>query len=191
MNFFEAIILAIIEGLTEFLPVSSTGHMIIASSMMGIEDDKFTKLFEICIQLGAILAVVVYYWKKFVNLRNPKFYLKLMLAVIPALLMGVLFDDWIDANLGNPVFIAVVLFVGGVLLLFLDRIFKNNVIDQEEKISIWKSVFIGCYQCLAILFPGLSRSADRKSTRLNSSHSQISYAVFCLKKKKKQKIKKR
>ena len=159
MTVFEAIVLAVVEGLTEFLPVSSTGHMIIASSAMGIAEDPFTKLFEICIQLGAILAVVVLYWKKFINLKSIHFYIKLAVAVIPALVFGKLFDDWIDDNLGNPIFIASVLLVGGIILLFIDAIFKNGKIDKEEKIGIWKAVIIGSYQCLAILFPGLSRSA--------------------------------
>ncbi len=159
MNFFQAIILAIIEGLTEFLPVSSTGHMIIGSSLMGIATDPFTKLFEICIQFGTILAVVVLYWKKFINLKNWKFYIKLVIAVIPALIFGKLLDDWIDENLGNPVFIASVLLIGGVILLFIDKIFNKGTIDEEKKITIPKAIVIGCYQCLAIVFPGLSRSA--------------------------------
>jgi undecaprenyl-diphosphatase len=159
MSFLQAILLAIIEGLTEFLPVSSTGHMILGSSLMGIAQDPFTKLFEICIQFGAILAVVVLYWKKFFNFKNLRFYLKLLLAVIPALVLGKLFDDWIDANLGNPVFIALILLLGGIILLFIDRIFNKGTIDDEKKLSIPKAIAIGCYQCLAIVFPGLSRSA--------------------------------
>lgn len=159
MSFFQAIILAIIEGLTEFIPVSSTGHMILGSSIMGIADDPFTKLFEICIQFGTIMAVVVLYWKKFLDFKNWKFYLKLLIAVIPALILGKLFDDWIDENLGDPVFIAVVLLVGGVILLFIDRIFNKGKIDEEKKITIPKAIIVGCYQCLAIIFPGLSRSA--------------------------------
>lgn len=159
MTIFQAIILAIVEGLTEFLPVSSTGHMILTSSIMGIAVDPFTKLFEICIQLGAILAVVVLYWKKFINFKSINFYIKLIVAVIPALVFGKLFDNWIDDNLGNPIFIASVLLVGGIILLFVDAVFKNGKIDTEEKIGIGKAVIIGSYQCLAILFPGLSRSA--------------------------------
>lgn len=159
MNFFHAILLAIIEGLTEFLPISSTGHMIITSSLLGIGNDDFTKLFEVCIQFGAILAVVVLYWKKFINFKSYSFYLKLLIAIIPALIIGKLLDDWIDENLGNPVFIAIILFIGGVILLFIDRFFKNSKIDSEEKITYLKSFIIGCYQCLAVIFPGLSRSA--------------------------------
>lgn len=159
MNFFQAVILAIIEGLTEFLPVSSTGHMILGSSMMGIENDSFTKFFEICIQFGTILAVVVLYWKKFFDFKNWRFYLKLIFAIIPALIFGKLFDDWIDENLGNPIFIASVLLIGGIILLFIDKIFNKGTIDEEKKVSVPKAIIIGCYQCLAIVFPGLSRSA--------------------------------
>ena len=120
MSIIQAIILAIIEGITEFLPISSTGHMVLMSSFLGIEDDKFTKLFEVCIQLGAILAVVVLYWKKFFDFSKYQFYVKLLLAVIPALIFGKLFDDLIDERLGNPAFIATVMLIGGVILLFVD-----------------------------------------------------------------------
>ncbi len=159
MSIFQAILLAIVEGLTEFLPVSSTGHMILTSSIMGISDEAFTKLFEISIQFGAILAVVALYWKKFFNFKNFRFYLKLLLAVIPALVFGMLFDDWIDRTLGDPIFIASVLLIGGIFLLFIDSIFKKGKIEEEGKVSIVKAMIIGTYQCLAILFPGLSRSA--------------------------------
>lgn len=159
MSFFQAIILAVIEGLTEFLPVSSTGHMILGSSIMGIANDPFTKLFEISIQFGAILSVVVLYWKKFFDLKNWKFYVKLIVAVIPALVFGKLLDEWIDNNLGNPVFIAAVLLIGGIILLFIDKVFSKGSIDEEKKITFPKAIMIGCYQCLAIVFPGLSRSA--------------------------------
>lgn len=159
MSFFQAIILAVIEGLTEFLPVSSTGHMILGSSIMGIANDPFTKLFEISIQFGAILSVVVLYWKKFFDLKNWKFYVKLIVAVIPALVFGKLLDEWINNNLGNPVFIAAVLLIGGIILLFIDKVFSKGPIDEEKKITFPKAIMIGCYQCLAIVFPGLSRSA--------------------------------
>jgi undecaprenyl-diphosphatase len=159
MGILEAIVLAIIEGLTEFLPVSSTGHMIIASAFMGIADNDFTKLFEVCIQLGTIMAVVVLYWKKFINFKSFDFYIKLIIAVIPALIIGKLLDDWIDENLGNPIFISAVLVLGGIILLFVDNWFKNSTIDSEESINKKQGFIIGCYQCLAVLFPGLSRSA--------------------------------
>src|SRR5438876_8164409 len=96
MNIIEAVILAIVEGLTEFLPVSSTGHMIITSSLLGIQKDEFTKLFEVAIQFGAILAVVILYWRKFINFARWQFYAKLIIGVIPAIVLGYLFSDKID-----------------------------------------------------------------------------------------------
>ena len=158
MELAHAILLAIIEGLTEFLPVSSTGHMVVASSGLGIADLPFTKTFTVAIQLGAILAVVALYWKKFINFRDPKFYIKLAIAVVPALIIGKLLDDHIDAALGNPVFIACSLIGGGIILLFVDSWFKNPVIKEETEISYMKSFLIGCWQCLAVILPGLSRS---------------------------------
>lgn len=159
MNFFQAIILAIIEGLTEFLPVSSTGHMVIASAIMGIGHDEFVKLFEVAIQLGAIMAVVVIYWKKFFPLTHWQFYLKLLIAVIPALIAGFLLSDFIYETLGNPVFIAVVLLAGGVILLFIDKIFSHPRYDTEEELTNKIAFNIGLFQILAVVFPGLSRSA--------------------------------
>jgi undecaprenyl-diphosphatase len=159
MSYLQALILAIIEGLTEFLPVSSTGHMVITSSIMGIAKDDFVKLFTIAIQLGAILAVVVVYWKKFINLNSFSFYLKLAIAVIPALIFGYLLNDFIDSSLGNPIFIAVVLLLGGIVLLFIDKFFNKPQIDSEKEISNKRAFFIGLYQVLAVCFPGLSRSA--------------------------------
>jgi undecaprenyl-diphosphatase len=158
MDLVQAILLAIIEGLTEFLPVSSTGHMIIASSGMGIADLAFTKTFTVAIQLGAILAVVALYWKKFLNFRDPKFYIKLGIAVVPALIVGKLLDDYIDDKLGNPVFIACSLIGGGVILLFVDQWFKNPTIKDEKEISFLRAFLIGCWQTLAVMLPGLSRS---------------------------------
>lgn len=159
MTYLQALILAIVEGLTEFLPVSSTGHMVIVSSIMGIGDDEFVKLFEVAIQLGAILAVVALYWKKFIDFSKWQFYLKLFIAVIPALFFGFLLNDFIDDTLGNPIFIAVVLLVGGVILLFIDRFFKNSTIHDEQEMSNLTAFKIGCFQVLAVVFPGLSRSA--------------------------------
>ncbi len=159
MTYLQALILAIIEGLTEFLPVSSTGHMVIASSIMGIGEDEFVKLFEVAIQLGAILAVVALYWKKFIDFSRWQFYLKLVIAVIPALFFGFILNDFIDNTLGNPIFIAVVLLVGGIILLFIDRFFKNPTIHDEQEMSNLTAFKIGCFQVLAVVFPGLSRSA--------------------------------
>jgi len=158
MNIIQAIIIAIIEGLTEFLPISSTAHMIFTSSIFEIQDDDFVKLFQVSIQFGAILAVVVLYWKKFIVAAKFDFYMKLGLAVIPALVLGKLFDDKIEAILGNPIPIAIVLILGGIVLLFIDKLFKNPTIHQEGDISIKKAVTIGFWQCLAMM-PGTSRSA--------------------------------
>ncbi|MCE2847902.1 MAG: undecaprenyl-diphosphate phosphatase [bacterium] len=159
MNTFQAIMLAIIEGITEFLPVSSTGHMVIASAFFNIGDDPFTKLFEVVIQFGAILSVVVLYWKKFMDFKRFSFYFKLFVAILPALAFGALFKKHIEAVLEKPLFISIVLFAGGVILLYVDKWFKQGSIEKEEEITYKKALFIGMYQVLAVLFPGLSRSA--------------------------------
>lgn len=158
MTIEQAIIIAIVEGITEFLPISSTGHMIITSSLMGIGDEPFTKTFEIAVQLGAILAVVVLYWKKFFDLKRWQFYLKLLVAVIPALALGFIFSDYIDALLESPLTVAITLLAGGIFLLFIDRVFKEHTIHREEDISYRKGFIIGIWQCLAMM-PGVSRSA--------------------------------
>lgn len=158
MDFFEAVILAIIEGLTEYLPISSTGHMIFASSYFGIQNDDFVKLFQVSIQFGAILAVVALYWRKFFDFSKFNFYIKLACAVVPALVLGKLFDDKIEAVLGDPIPIAIVLILGGVVLLFIDSRFQNPTVAVEEDITIKKAVAIGFWQCLAMM-PGTSRSA--------------------------------
>ena len=158
MNFLEAIILAVIEGLTEFLPVSSTAHMIFASAISNNESDEFVKMFQVSIQFGAILSVVFLFWKKFFDFKTYKFYLKLGLAVIPALVLGKLFDDKIEAVLEKPIPIALVLILGGIILLFIDSLFKNPVINKEEEVTVKKAIVIGFWQCLAMM-PGTSRSA--------------------------------
>ena len=158
MDLLQAIIIAIIEGITEYLPVSSTGHMIFASSYFGIEKEEFVKLFQVSIQFGAILAVVVLYWKKFFDFSKLQFFIKLACAVVPALILGKLFDDKIEAVLEHPTPIAIVLIIGGIILLFVDRFFKNPTIHKEEDITIKKAVAIGFWQCLAMM-PGTSRSA--------------------------------
>lgn len=158
MDFFQAIILAIIEGLTEYLPISSTAHMIFASSYFGIQEDDFVKLFQVSIQFGAILAVVALYWKKFLDFSKFSFYIKLACAVVPALVLGYIFDDMIDAVLGDPIPIAIVLILGGVVLLFIENFFKSPTIHKEEDITIKKAVTIGFWQCLAMM-PGTSRAA--------------------------------
>lgn len=159
MSLLQAIIIAIVEGLTEFLPISSTGHMVITSSLFGIQHESFTKVFEISIQLGAIMAVVVLYWRKFFDFKKWQFYAKLLVAVIPALVFGKLFDDIIDEKLGNPAFIAWMFIAGGVVLLFIDRLFTKNNIDKDDEVGFGKSFFTGLFQVLAVALPGLSRSA--------------------------------
>ena len=158
MNTFQAILIAILEGVTEYLPVSSTAHMVFLSSYFGIQEDDFVKLFQVSIQFGAILAVVALYWKKFFDFSKLSFFIKLACAVIPALVLGKLFDDAIEAVLGNPIPIAIVLILGGIVLLFIDSKFQNPTILKEEDITIKKAVTIGFWQCLAMM-PGTSRSA--------------------------------
>ena len=158
MNTLQSILIAIIEGLTEYLPVSSTAHMVFLSSYFGIQEDDFVKLFQVSIQFGAILAVVALYWKKFFDFSKLSFFIKLAYAVLPALVLGKLFDDAIEAVLGNPIPIAIVLIVGGIVLLFIDSKFQNPTILKEEDITIKKAVTIGFWQCLAMM-PGTSRSA--------------------------------
>lgn len=174
MTIVEAIIIAVVEGLTEFLPISSTGHMVVASSALGIHEQNYTKLFEVAIQLGAILAVVILYWKKFFQLTKWQFYVKLMAGVVPALLLGFLFNDLIDKMLGSTMIVAISMVLGGVVLLFIDKWFARQsaqpsdilateltgpeIIEADEKLSFKKSFIIGCWQVLAMI-PGVSRSA--------------------------------
>lgn len=158
MDLLQAIIIAIVEGLTEYLPVSSTAHMIFTSAIFGNQDNEFIKMFQVSIQFGAILAVVFLYHKKFFDLKNLQFYLKLAVAVIPALILGKIFDDKIEAVLGDPIPIAIVLILGGVVLLFIDRWFKNPIIEDEKEVSYKSALLIGFWQCLAMM-PGTSRSA--------------------------------
>jgi undecaprenyl-diphosphatase len=156
MNLIHAIILAIIEGLTEFLPVSSTGHMIIASSAMGIANNDFVKLFTVAIQLGAILSVVVLYFKRFV--RSIDFYFKLIVAFIPAVVFGLLFSKKIDQLLESALTVGITLFIGGIILLFVDKWFNNPTVDNEDEVNYLTALKIGLFQCIAMI-PGTSRSA--------------------------------
>ena len=158
MDIVKAIIIAIVEGLTEYLPISSTAHMGFAAKLMGMEDSEFLKMFQVSIQFGAILSVVVAYWKKFFDLNNLNFYVKLGFAVLPALGLGYLLDDKIEAVLGNQIAISSVLILGGIVLLFADSWFKNPIIHDEKEMTIKKAVVIGFFQCLAMM-PGTSRSA--------------------------------
>jgi undecaprenyl-diphosphatase len=155
MSIFESIVLAIVEGITEFLPISSTGHMIIASSIMGIANDPFTKMFTVAIQLGAILSVVVLYWKRF--FQTFEFYFKLLVAFIPAAIAGLLFKDYIDALLERVDVVGYMLLLGGIFFLFMDRIFKSGS-HTDETITYPKAFRIGCFQVIAMI-PGVSRSA--------------------------------
>jgi undecaprenyl-diphosphatase len=149
MTIFQAIILAIIEGLTEFLPVSSTGHMVIASAVMGIGTDEFVKLFEVVIQLGAILSVVVLYFKRF--FRSIDFYFKLVVGVLPAVIVGVLFKSKINELLESPLVVAFSLLIGGVILLFVDQWFNRANVNEEKNISYLTALKIGFFQCLAVV----------------------------------------
>ncbi|QES91220.1 undecaprenyl-diphosphate phosphatase [Empedobacter brevis] len=160
MNTLQAIIIAIIEGLTEYLPISSTAHMGFTAALMGMPESEFLKMFQVSIQFGAILSIVVLYWKKFFDFKNFNFnfYIKLACAVVPALILGKLFDDKIEAVLGNQVAISGMLVFGGIILLFVDKWFKNPKIDDEKEITLKKAVIIGFWQCLAMM-PGTSRSA--------------------------------
>jgi len=156
MTTIQAVILAIIEGLTEFLPVSSTGHMIIASSIMGIAEEPFTKTFTVSIQFGAILSVVVLYYKRF--LQSIAFYKRLILAFIPAAVLGFLMDDLIDMLLSNVLVVAFTLLAGGVLLVFIDDWLKGGEGKSAQQVTYNKAFKIGMFQCIAMI-PGISRSA--------------------------------
>ncbi|NNV56113.1 undecaprenyl-diphosphate phosphatase [Limnovirga soli] len=158
MTSIQSVVLAVVEGLTEFIPVSSTGHLIMVSSLMGIGKNEFTQFFEIAIQLGAILAVVVLYWKKFFTFRDWKFYAKLIVAVIPALVFGYKLGPVIDSLLINPLYTALAIMGGGFVLLFIDNIFRNGKIKDEKDITFLNSIMIGIFQCAALI-PGVSRSA--------------------------------
>ncbi len=167
----EAVIIAIVEGLTEFLPVSSTGHMIITQHLLGVESTEFVKAFTFIIQFGAILSVVVLYWKRFFRLnRTPlpegtpgwkrflhrfDFYWKLLVAFIPAAVLGLLFSDAIDAMLESVTVVAVMLVIGGVFMLFCDRIFGNG--SEKTQLTERRAFLIGLFQCISMI-PGVSRS---------------------------------
>lgn len=171
MSIFESIIIAIVEGLTEFLPVSSTGHMIITQGLLGVESDAFVKAFTVIIQFGAILSVVVLYWKRFFRLNTEPapegagalkrlihkfdFYWKLLVAFIPAAVIGLLFSDKIDEMLESVTVVAIMLVVGGVFMLFCDKIFNRG--SDETKLTERRALYIGLFQCIAMI-PGVSRS---------------------------------
>jgi undecaprenyl-diphosphatase len=172
MNYLQAIILAIIEGVTEFLPVSSTGHMIIASSFFGIANQDFTKLFTIVIQLGAILSVVILYFKRF--FQSLDFYFKLLVGFIPAVILGLLLSDFIDSLLENPITVAISLIIGGILLLKVDDWFSNSI---GNEISYFTAFKIGLFQCLAMI-PGVSRSGASIVGGMSQKLSRTTAAEF-------------
>lgn len=171
MTLFETIIIAIVEGLTEFLPVSSTGHMIIAQNLLGVESTEFVKAFTFIIQFGAILSVVVLYWKRFFKLNDTPapegastlkrflhkydFYWKLFVAFIPAAVLGLLFSDMIDAMLESVTVVAVTLILGGLFMLFCDRIFNKG--SEKTELTEKRAFWIGMFQCISMI-PGVSRS---------------------------------
>ncbi|MEO8762140.1 MAG: undecaprenyl-diphosphate phosphatase [Bacteroidia bacterium] len=155
MNYLQAIVLAIVEGLTEFLPVSSTGHMIITTAIMGMPVTDFVKLFTVAIQLGAIAAVVVIYFKQFFQSIN--FYFKLFVAFIPAAIAGLLLGDVIDSLLESPLGVGIALFLGGIIFLFIDKWFTEEKIQSTDEVSYMQAFKIGLFQCIALI-PGVSRS---------------------------------
>jgi len=178
MDYFQAIIIAIVEGLTEFLPISSTAHMKFIHPLLGVTDTPFVLMYEVIIQLAAILAVVVIYWKKFFDFKRIAFYVKLIIAVIPALIGGFFLKKHIEAALGDLHFIAWVMVIGGILLLFVDKIFNKSIIDSEEKVSNKTAFIIGCGQVLSIIFPGLSRSAATIVTGMSQKLTRSAAAEF-------------
>ena len=173
MTLLQAFILAIVEGLTEFLPVSSTGHMVIAEALMGMESTGYVKAFTVMIQLGAILSVVFLYFRRFINFKVPaslrgadvpqwrkslgrlRFYGKLAWGCVPAVILGLLFNSWVDKMLGSVWVIAVNLIIGGIFMLFIDQWIRNN---EGTRVSYRDAFMIGLFQCIAIFFPGMSRS---------------------------------
>ena len=175
MTLYQAILLAVIEGITEYLPVSSTGHMILGSSLMGIQSDNFVKLFTVAIQLGAILSVIVLYFKRF--FQTIGFYFKLLVAFIPAVVFGLLFSDKIDQLLESPLVVAISLLVGGLVLLFVDQLFNNGDINNTDDITYGTAFKIGLFQCISMI-PGVSRSASTIVGGMSQKLSRKTAAEF-------------
>lgn len=175
MTFLQALILAIIEGLTEFLPVSSTGHLIIGTALMNMQPTPFVKLFTIVIQLGTILSVLALYFKRF--FKTLDFYYKLVVAAIPASILGLVLNDFIDSLLESPLMVAVMLVIGGVILLFVDKWFNKPTIENSDEITYKQSFIIGLYQCLALI-PGTSRSASTIVGAMTQSLTRKAAAEF-------------
>lgn len=159
MSIWQIILLGLVEGLTEYLPVSSTAHMMFTLKLLGIHEDAFVKVLLVSIQFGAILAVVVYYHRKFFDFSHLRFYSKLTVAVMPALVLGALFNNAIENFLDKPIYAAIVLFLGGIVFLLIDKIFEHSFpVTDEYQISYKQAFCIGLWQCLALI-PGVSRSA--------------------------------
>lgn len=192
MTILQAIVLAIVEGLTEFLPISSTGHMILAQGIMGMESDEYIRAFTVMIQFGAILSVLVLYWKRFFSANTAPsmtfrgkvltnrwkrlgyFYLSLIVALVPAMVIGLLFERYIDELLSNVSIVAVTLLLGGIFMLFIDRIFSAK---GKEHPTLLNSFFIGCFQVLAMV-PGVSRSMATIVGGMQQGLSRKSAAEF-------------
>lgn len=192
MTILQAIVLAIVEGLTEFLPISSTGHMILAQGIMGMESDGYIRAFTVMIQFGAILSVLVLYWKRFFSANEAPsmtfrgkvltnrwkrlgyFYLSLIIALVPAMVIGLLFESYIDKLLSNVSIVAVMLLLGGIFMLFIDRIFSAK---GKEHPTLLNSFFIGCFQVLAMV-PGVSRSMATIVGGMQQGLSRKSAAEF-------------
>ncbi len=167
MDLIQTIIIAIVEGLTEFLPVSSTGHMIITQALLGVESTEFVKAFTVIIQFGAILSVICLYWKRFFYPSEAakgdtsywkamfNFYARLVVGVIPAVVLGLVFNDFIESNLGNVHLVAWMLIIGGVFMLFCDRIFNKG--SESTRLTYKRAFVIGLVQCISMI-PGVSRS---------------------------------
>ena len=158
MNLIQAIILAVVEGLTEYLPISSTGHMIITSFLLGIPQNEYVKMYTVAIQFGAILSVLALYWRMF--LRDFSFYIKLLIAFIPSAIIGFLLADYIDELFETPIGVSLALIGGGIILLFVNDWFKSNEKKPSsiDDVTYPKALMIGFFQVIA-LFPGVSRSA--------------------------------
>lgn len=161
MTWLQSIVIAIVEGVTEFLPISSTAHIKFTKALMGMDPhEPFGNMYDIVIQFAAILAVIVLYWKKFLNFKGIAFYVKLIIAVIPALVFGALLNKYIKARLGDVTTIACITLLGGIVLLFVDNWFKRPVTHNDEDVTNSQALRVGLFQILSILFPGLSRSAS-------------------------------
>lgn len=186
MDFFQTIIISIVEGLTEFLPVSSTGHMIIAQSLLGVDSTPFVKAFTVIIQFGAILSVICLYWKLFFypnSINNNKtywqamfdFYARLVVGVLPAVVLGLLFNSMIEENLGNVQLVAWMLILGGVFMLFCDRIFNKG--SENTQLTYKRAFIIGLIQCISMI-PGVSRSMSTIVGGMSQKLTRKSAAEF-------------